>query len=64
MDTHLVSDEGMLRWFDYSDLTALEMPYSAKFMIEHYLQVGHGTGDIYVGVANEERVIFTRLPEF
>lgn len=64
VDTHLTSNEGTLRWFEYSELAALDMPYSAKYMIEHYLKVGQGTEEIYVGVADGERVIFTGMPEF
>lgn len=63
VDTHLASNEGVLRWFEYSELAALEMPCSAKFVIEHYLKDGQGSEDIYVGVADGERVIFTKMPE-
>lgn len=47
VDEHLVSNEGITRWFAYSELSDLEMPYSAKFVIEHYLQLGHATDEIY-----------------
>ena len=63
VDTNLVSNEGTLKWFEYSELAALDMPYSAKDMMEHYLEVGQGTEEIYVGVADGEKVIFTRMVE-
>ena len=63
-DEHPVSNEGITRWFAYSELSDLEMPYSAKFVIEHYLQLGQGTDEIYCGVADGENVVFTRLREF
>ncbi len=61
---HIVSTEGISRWFTLSELCALEMPYTAKFVIEHYLKIGRSTNDIYVGVADGERVNFTKLLEY
>lgn len=61
---HIVSTEGISRWFTLSELSALEMPYTAKFVIEHYLKIGHKTNEMYVGVADGKRVDFTKLPEY
>ncbi len=61
---HIVSTEGVSRWFTLSELSALEMPYTAKYVIEHYLKIGRRTNDMYVGVADGERVNFTKLPEY
>ena len=61
---HIVSTEGISRWFTLSELSVLEMPYTAKFVIEHYLKIGRRTNDMYVGVADGERVNFTKLPEY
>lgn len=61
---HIVSTEGISRWFTFSELPSLEMPYTAKFVIEHYLRIGHKTNEMYVGVADGERVDFTKLPEY
>lgn len=63
-DAHPVSNEGIARWFSYSELSALEMPYTAKFVIAHYLKEGCMTDEIYGGVADGETVVFTKLPEF
>ena len=60
----IVSTEGISRWFTLSELSALEMPYTAKFVIEHYLKIGRNTDDQYVGVADGKRVNFTKLPEY
>lgn len=60
----IVSTEGISRWFTLSELSALEMPYTAKFVIEHYLKIGRNTDDLYVGVADGKRVNFTKLPEY
>ena len=40
------------------------MPYTAKYVIEHYLKIGHRTDEIYVGVADGEAISFTKFPEF
>lgn len=64
MDDNFVSTEGISRWFDFSELPALEMAYTSKFVIEHYLKIGRGTNEIYVGVADGEKVVFTAMSEF
>ena len=61
---HIVSTEGISRWFTLSELSALEMPYTAKCVIEHYLKIGRRTNDLYAGVADGQRVNFTKLPEY
>lgn len=63
-DDHFVSTEGISRWFTLSELSALEMPYTARFAIEHYLEIGRRTRAVYVGVADGKRVVFTELPEY
>ncbi len=62
-DDNIVSTEGIIRWFTLSELSALEMPYTAKFVIEHYLKMGRKTNDMYVGVTDGKRVNFTKLSE-
>lgn len=42
----------------------LEMPFTSKYVIEHYLNVGCKTDMIYGGIADGEKVIFTEMPEF
>ncbi len=64
MDFELVSNEGVLKWFDISKVRNLEMPYTAKYVIEHYLEIGAFNNKIYSGIANGEQVIFTELQEF
>ena len=59
----LVSNEGTIRWFDFSELSELEMPFSAKFVIEHYLKIGYRTDELYGGVSDGEKVIFIKMPE-
>ncbi|MCM1537811.1 MAG: NUDIX hydrolase [bacterium] len=63
VDERLTSNEGISKWFAYPELSALEMPYTSKFVIEHYLKIGRMTDQIYVGAADGETLIFTELPE-
>ena len=63
-DDQIVSTEGISRWFTFSELPALDMPYTAEFVIEHYLKIERNTDDLYVGVADGKRVNFTKLPEY
>lgn len=60
----LVSDEGDLKWFDLNEVSALKMPYSAKYMMEHYLTIGRKNDKVYVGVADGTGVVFTELSEY
>ena len=60
----LVSNEGELKWFPLNKLNELEMPYTARYVINHYCSVGQYSDKIYTGVANENEVIFFELPEF
>lgn len=62
--TELTSDEGDLNWFELSEVSQLEMPYSAKTMMEHYLTIGRQNDKVYVGVANGAGVVFTELAEY
>ncbi len=58
------SNEGICRWFSLSELPALEMPFTSKYVIEHYLKTGHATEEMYGGIADGEKVMFTPMPEF
>lgn len=60
----LTSDEGTLKWFGLDELSELEMPFSAKYMIGHFLSTGRYNDKLYVGVADGTKVVFTELPEF
>jgi len=64
MDGHLSSNEGITKWFEHSELPALAMPYTAKFVMDHYLKIGRGTDSVYVGVADGKTVEFREMPEF
>lgn len=56
--------KGELKWFPLNKLNELEMPYTARYVIDHYCSVGQYSDKIYTGVANENEVFFWELPEF
>lgn len=64
VDREFSSNEGVSRWFDFSELSSLEMPFTSKYVIQHYLEVGCKTDMIYGGIADGERVVFTEMTEF
>ena len=48
----LVSNEGELNWFSLKQLDELEMPYTARYVMNHYCSIGQYSDKIYTGVAN------------
>ena len=60
----LSSNEGILKWFTIDEIGKLEMPYSAKFVLRHYLTTGRASAEIYGGVADGNRVVFTPISEY
>lgn len=64
VDDNLVSNEGKVNWFSLKEICHLEMPYTAKYVIEHFCSIGQFTNEMYTGVANGNEVVFVGLPEF
>ena len=64
VDEEFCSNEGVSRWFPFSELASLEMPFTSKYVIQHYLDLGYKTDIIYGGIADGEKVVFTEMPEF
>ncbi len=60
-DRKLVSNEGQLRRFRLDELDGLPMAYTARYMIDHWLETGRHTECLYGGVADGEKVVFTEL---
>lgn len=58
------STEGTLRWFSPAELCALDMPLTAKFVLEHFLSIGCESNKVYGGIANGRAVSFTEMPAF
>lgn len=64
VDENLFSNEGISKWFPLEVLPSLNMPFTAQFVIAHYLKEGCYTDMIYGGIANKEKVVFIELPVF
>ncbi len=60
----LVSNEGTVKWFSIKEISDLEMPYTAKYVLDHYCTVGRFSDKLYAGVTNENGVEFVELPKF
>ncbi len=59
----LASTEGTVKWFPIEEIRSLEMPFTAKYVIEHYCAIGRFTDKLYTGVTNKEGVEFIELAE-
>ena len=64
INDHLHSNEGTVKWFPIKDINDLEMPYTAKYVMEHYCKTGRFSDKLYIGVANGYGVEFIELPEY
>ena len=60
----LFSDEGELKWFPIEQISGLKMPFSARFVIDHYLKTGRYNHAVYGGIANGQAVTFVELTDF
>ena len=59
----LCSNEGTLKWFELKEIGSLEMPYTAKYVMEHYCENGQFSDKLYTGTTTENGVEFIELPE-
>lgn len=44
--------------------TPPEMPFTAHYVVKHYIEIGKDTDALYAGVATESGVVFTEMEEF
>ena len=58
------STEGTLQWVSPDELNALEMPFTAKHVLAHFLATGRHNDKIYGGIADGKAIAFTELPAF
>ncbi|MBR2046119.1 MAG: NUDIX domain-containing protein [Agathobacter sp.] len=63
VDEGLHSNEGICNWFSLEEISGLEMPLTAKYMMEHFCKVGRFTDKVYVGVTYPDRIEFNELVE-
>lgn len=63
VDENLHSNEGECKWFSLDEIGDLEMPITAKYVMEHYCKVGCFTNEVYVGVTYPDRIEMNVLVE-
>ena len=63
-NTYIISNEGNLEWADFDKAMLLDMPFTSKYVVEHYIKIGRNTSVIYCGAAHENGVTFTELHNF
>lgn len=56
-----ISTEGITQWFALGDIAELPMPFTARAIIDHYLQLGQYDDQLYGGIANDSGVHFQAL---
>ena len=64
VSVNLTSNEGRLQWISFDQIMDREMPFTAYYMLQHYLTVGRYTDQLYAGITTEDGVGFTPLREF
>lgn len=57
------SNEGQLAWIEMDKLMTLEMPFTARYVVEHFLNEGRYNHKLYGGITNKENVFFLELPQ-
>ena len=63
-DRELSSNEGNLRWVTWEELRTLEMPLSARHMMDHYLAVGRYDNALYAGATEPGGSRFVKMESF
>ena len=62
VNENMSSNEGVCRWFSLDEISSLEMPFTAKYVIELFCKAGYLTNTLYVGVTTNDGVGFYDLP--
>ena len=63
-ERELSSTEGELHFFTWEELASIDMPLSARQMMDHYLSVGRFDENCYAGVTEPGGARFVRLESF
>ena len=63
-DRHLTSTEGDLCFFTWKQLEHIDMPVSARHMMDHYLRVGRFDENRYAGITEPGGSRFVKLQHF
>lgn len=60
----LTSNEGILKWFSLDEVNDLKMPFTAEYVMKHYVSIGQYNNLIYGGIATDSSVLFSELSDF
>ena len=63
VDENISSNEGICRWFSVDEISSIEMPFTAKYVMEHFCKEGYLTKTLYAGIASSGKVDFLELTE-
>lgn len=66
-DKVIASNDGKLKWFSMEELSETvpdDMPFTAQYVVKHYVKIGKDTGLLYAGIATESGEMFTEMKEF
>ena len=58
------SNEGRLEWFLPEETRTLNMPHSARHMLDHYLSIGQHDDRLYCGTSLADRTDFAAMEEY
>lgn len=64
INKEISSNEGRLEWVDCKNISSLEMPYTAKYVIDHFLKVGKNSTSLYGCIATDNGVEFIEMQNF
>lgn len=56
-----LSNEGITKWFTLDELKDIPMPFTARYIIDHYICEGQFCDTLYGGIANDTGMIFEKL---
>ena len=62
--TDFSSNEGIVQWFSLNEIADLKMPFTSKWVMDHYVKEGQYTDLFYAGVSTGSQMIFHELNEF
>ncbi len=63
-NVRLLCDEGKPEWVAYDEIMERKMPYTAQYVLSHYLETGKNTTCVYCGIATKNAVNFIMMEEF
>ena len=56
-----VSTEGITKWYSLNELEDIPMPFTARYVVNHYIRIGQYNDELYGGLAHSDGVIFNKL---